>query len=145
MCLFCVSSNRHGGLIWHAVSCGCHNFFLSHGACLLPMQAVVKDTSQELLPTCGSPKQPLLPASSSSSSSGGSVWEALLHIVGAINYGGRVTDPDDRRLLGGIMQAHLSADVLSGSIRLGRPGECVRVYHACADSLRHPTATDQPD
>jgi hypothetical protein len=95
------------------------------------LQAVVKDPNHELLPSCGSPKQqpPLSPGATtnSSSSSSSSVWEALLHIVGAINYGGRVTDPDDRRLLAGIMQQHLSADVLGGSIRLGRPGECVQL------------------
>jgi hypothetical protein len=50
------------------------------------------------------------------------VWEALLHIVGAINYGGRVTHPEDRKLLAAIMQQHLSAEVLTGSIQLARTG-----------------------
>lgn len=59
----------------------------------------------------------------SSSSGSSSVWEALLHIVGAINYGGRVTDPDDRRLLAAIVQRHLSPEVLAGNALLGRPGE----------------------
>jgi hypothetical protein len=117
----------------------------SAASCLrcLP-QAVVRDPSQELLPGCSSPKvqqqQQQLAAESAGSaigsrsasadgsgSNGGgsssSVWEALLHIVGAINYGGRVTDPEDRKLLAAIMQQHLSAEVLTGSIQLGQTGE----------------------
>jgi hypothetical protein len=111
----------------------------NHGAIfvLYLLQAVVKDPSQELLPACSSPtaqqqQQPLaaeLSAGGSrsanvsgSSSSSSSVWEALLHIVGAINYGGRVTDPEDRKLLAAIMQQNLSPEVLTGSIQLGRTG-----------------------
>jgi hypothetical protein len=83
----------------------------------LVLQAVVKDLNQDLA------------AGSSSSSGGGgsapagsAVWEGLLHIVGAINYGGRVTDPDDRRLLAAIVQQHLSPEVLTGRLTLGQPG-----------------------
>jgi hypothetical protein len=90
------------------------------------LQAVVKDLNQDL-------------AAGTSSNSGGSgstagasaVWEGLLHIVGAINYGGRVTDPDDRRLLAAIVQQHLSPEVLTGRLMLGQPGGSVPGWEEC--------------
>lgn len=104
------------------------------------IQGIVRDLNTELLVT---------PAITSLSSSGGSgsnsgvgsrssVWEALLHIVGAICYGGRVTDAEDRRLLAAIMEQHLSPEVLSGSMRLGQPGVCGcgRWCRACKLELR---------
>jgi len=122
---------RFGPLGWNVP----YEFSNGDLSCALAnMQAVVSDMNQDLLQACkssgSSSKQQgdegsdgaASSRSSRSSSGGSSVWEALLHIVGQINYGGRVTDPEDRLLLGGIMQQHLSPEVLSGSIRLGPPG-----------------------
>jgi hypothetical protein len=103
------------------------SFYYEHACCrcFAILQSIVKDPSQDLQARLTSGTSSIRDSSNGSiaGSNSSSVWEGLLHIVGAINYGGRVTDPEDRRLLGAILQQHLTPDVLTGSISLGRPGK----------------------
>jgi hypothetical protein len=54
---------------------------------------------------------------------GGSAWDALRYIVGQINYGGRMMDSNDLRLLGWIMEQHLQLSVLGEQHKLTSNGE----------------------
>lgn len=44
-------------------------------------------------------------------------WPALEYVVGQINYGGRVTDDQDRRLLMAILRQYITPDVLQDDYR----------------------------
>ena len=39
-------------------------------------------------------------------------WDALHYLVSSTNYGGRVTDPQDRRLIDVILRDYYSPDIL---------------------------------
>merc|ERR1711871_322953 len=74
-------------------------------------------------------------------------WDALAYVTGMINYGGRVTDAQDRRCLMSILNRHLNPSVLksdfafsdSGTYYAPEPGPLESVYAYFA-SL--PTADD---
>lgn len=73
-------------------------------------------------------------------------WPALEYVVGQINYGGRVTDDQDRRLLMAILRQYITPDVLDESYRCGTtcgttslsqmPSGPQCVHHARAVPLR---------
>jgi dynein heavy chain len=60
---------------------------------------------------------------SSTGPMGGSAWDALRYIVGQINYGGRMMDSNDLRLLGLIVEQHLQPSVLGDKHQLTCNGE----------------------
>jgi hypothetical protein len=105
---------RFGPLGWNVP----YEFSDGDLACaLFNIQAVVQDVSQDLMLP--------LQACEQSGSSDSSAWDALEHIVGQVVYGGRVTDPEDRRLLAAIMQQHLAPAALAGAgQQLSTHGEC---------------------
>jgi dynein heavy chain len=39
-------------------------------------------------------------------------WDAMLYVTGEINYGGRVTDDQDRRCIMAILKKYYTADIL---------------------------------
>lgn len=108
---------RFGALGWNIP----YEFSDSDLACAVQnMQCILQETAHDL-------------SGYSSSGSGGngdgglgaSAWEAMRYIVGQINYGGRVTDANDRRLLSVIMEQHLQPSVLGNSHQLTSSGEAV--------------------
>ena len=49
-------------------------------------------------------------------------WESLVYVTGQINYGGRVTDDQDRRCLMTILDQYYTVDVLDNSYRFSSSG-----------------------
>ena len=56
-------------------------------------------------------------------------WDALLFLTGEINYGGRVTDDNDRRCLLSCFKKHCQVDCLKAAYRFTPSG----IYYAPAD------------
>jgi len=56
-------------------------------------------------------------------------WDALLFVTGHINYGGRVTDDNDRRCLISVLQNFCQVDVLKDGYKYTPSG----LYYAPAD------------
>jgi len=56
-------------------------------------------------------------------------WDALLFMIGHINYGGRVTDDNDRRLLLSCFKEHCQVDCLKDSDKFSPSG----IYYAPED------------
>jgi len=49
-------------------------------------------------------------------------WEALIYMVGEANYGGRVTDPKDRRLLLILLQDFYTPKILDENYKFNKIG-----------------------
>ncbi|KAF5218447.1 dynein heavy chain [Trypanosoma cruzi] len=49
-------------------------------------------------------------------------WESLEYIIGQINYGGRVTDPQDRGILQTILRAYLRPDIMKNDFKFSSSG-----------------------
>lgn len=50
-------------------------------------------------------------------------WESLVYVTGEINYGGRVTDDQDRRCLMTILSQYYTADILDDDYRFSESGK----------------------
>jgi dynein heavy chain len=129
----CLQERRKfGALGWNVP----YEFSHADLSCALQnIQGIVQDLSNDL-----DPKQDSSSSSRHSSSGsagdaakacgplGGSAWDALRYIAGQINYGGRMMDGNDLRLLGLIMEQHLQPSVLGDQHKLTSTGEkhCVQ-------------------
>lgn len=49
-------------------------------------------------------------------------WDALLYVTGHINYGGRVTDDQDRQCLISILKKYYTQDILEDGYMLSQSG-----------------------
>lgn len=63
-------------------------------------------------------------------------WAALEYVVGHINYGGRVTDDNDRRCLMSILRQYVTPSVLEDSYRFTRSGTYFAPREGPLDSYR---------
>jgi hypothetical protein len=105
------------------------------------IQGIVQDLSNDLEATPDSSSRTNKHSSSGSTSDGvsstgpmgGTAWDALRYIVGQINYGGRMMDSNDLRLLGLIMEQHLQPSVLGDQHKLTSNGERKGAICACVD------------
>lgn len=57
-------------------------------------------------------------------------WEALNYMVAEANYGGRVTDPKDRRLISILLQEFYAEDILRFDYKFGGGAEICAAYYA---------------
>jgi dynein heavy chain len=130
----CLQERRKfGALGWNVP----YEFSHADLSCALQnIQWIVQDLSNELETnpdsSSSSSSKTNRPSSSSGSMAddlsstgplGGSAWDALRYIVGQINYGGRMMDNNDLRLLGLIMEQHLHPSVLGDQHKLTTNGE----------------------
>jgi len=63
-------------------------------------------------------------------------WQALMYVLGEINYGGRVTDENDRRLLRCILKNYIHPEVLQSGHRLC-PGDAYCIPPDSADATEY--------
>jgi hypothetical protein len=56
-------------------------------------------------------------------------WHALQYVIGQINYGGRVTDDNDRHLLMCTLRSFVNPDVLSDNFNFTSCGMCLIASH----------------
>ena len=52
-------------------------------------------------------------------------WDAIWYMIGQINYGGRVTDDKDVRLITALLLSYLNEEVMTGKYSFSSSG----VYH----------------
>ncbi|WIA37814.1 hypothetical protein OEZ86_014676 [Tetradesmus obliquus] len=131
---------KFGALGWNVP----YEFSHADLSCALQnIQGIVQDLSNDLEAT------PDSSSSSSSSSSvgpmGGSAWNALRYIVGQINYGGRMMDSNDLKVLG---LQHLQPSVLGEQHKLTSKGDLLLVspsgddVASCLSQIRALPLTD---
>ena len=68
-------------------------------------------------------------------------FEALLYLIGECNYGGRVTDDKDRRLLNSLLQKYMTPKVLENAEYSFSPSGIYRLpesmdYEGCIEYIR---------
>lgn len=77
-------------------------------------------------------------------------FEALLYLIGECNYGGRVTDDKDRRLLNSLLIKYINQDVLSNSEYSFSPSGIYHLpedtdYSGCIEYIRNLPVTEFPE
>ena len=77
-------------------------------------------------------------------------FEALLYLIGECNYGGRVTDDKDRRLLNSLLENYMNSEILARSDYSFSPSGIYHLpedtgYQGCLDYIRALPLTQLPE